>query len=73
MILCILKGILPFKMHRIILFPENLKKNPFFFIWPNDRNFELALYRIFFFFANPIEAIIIFIHINCGVVICSDL
>ena len=26
-ILCILKGILPFKMHKIILFfPENLKK-----------------------------------------------
>ena len=25
-ILCILKGILPFKMHKIIFFPENLKK-----------------------------------------------
>ena len=25
-ILCILKGILPFKMHAIIYFPENLKK-----------------------------------------------
>ena len=24
-ILCILKGILPFKMHKIICFPENLK------------------------------------------------
>ena len=24
-ILCILKGILPFKMHKIIFFPENLK------------------------------------------------
>ena len=26
-ILCILKGILPFKMHKIIFFQENLKKN----------------------------------------------
>ena len=26
-ILCILKGISPFKMHKIIFFPENLKKN----------------------------------------------
>ena len=26
LILCILKGILPFKMHKIISFPENLKK-----------------------------------------------
>ena len=26
MILCILKGILPLKMHKIIFFPENLKK-----------------------------------------------
>ena len=25
-ILCILKGISPFKMHKIIYFPENLKK-----------------------------------------------
>ena len=25
--LCILKGILPFKIHKIIFFPENLKKN----------------------------------------------
>ena len=25
-ILCILKGILPFKMHKIIFFPENQKK-----------------------------------------------
>ena len=24
---CILKGISPFKMHKIIYFPENLKKN----------------------------------------------
>ena len=24
---CILKGILPFKMHKIIFFPENMKKN----------------------------------------------
>ena len=24
-ILCILKGILPFKMHKFIFFPENLK------------------------------------------------
>ena len=24
--LCILKGILPFKMHKIIFFPDNLKK-----------------------------------------------
>ena len=49
-ILCILKGILPFKMHKIIVFPENLKKKlgftskfrkgrvtlntGIFFIWP---------------------------------------
>ena len=26
MILCTLKGILPFKMHKIIFFPENLKQ-----------------------------------------------
>ena len=26
MILYILEGMLPFKMHKIILFPENLKK-----------------------------------------------
>ena len=26
-ILCILKGMLPFKMHKIIYFPENLLKN----------------------------------------------
>ena len=26
MILCILEDILPFKMHKIIFFPENLKK-----------------------------------------------
>ena len=26
MILCILKGISPFKMHKIIYFPENMKK-----------------------------------------------
>ena len=26
-ILCILKGILPFKMHKIIFFPEHLEKN----------------------------------------------
>ena len=26
MILCILKGILPFKMQKLIFFPENLKK-----------------------------------------------
>ena len=25
-ILCILKGISPFKMHKILFFPENLKK-----------------------------------------------
>ena len=29
MILCILKGISPFKMHKIIFFPENLKKSRF--------------------------------------------
>ena len=50
MILCILKAILPFKMHKIIFFSENLKKNlgftskfrqsqvtlntGIFFIWP---------------------------------------
>ena len=28
-ILCILKDISPFKMHRIIFFPENLKKSRF--------------------------------------------
>ena len=29
LILCILKGISPFKMHKIIFFPENLKKIQF--------------------------------------------
>ena len=28
---CILKGISPFKMHKIIYFPENLKKNSRFY------------------------------------------
>ena len=28
-ILCILKGISPFKMHKMIFFPENLKKVKF--------------------------------------------
>ena len=30
MLLCILKGISPFRMHKIIFFPENLKKIPGF-------------------------------------------
>ena len=29
-IVCILKGISPFKMHKIIFFPENLKKSRFY-------------------------------------------
>ena len=30
LIVCILKGISPFKMHKIIFFPENLKKSRFY-------------------------------------------
>ena len=30
-----MKGISPFKMHKIIFFPDNLKKRRYIFIWPN--------------------------------------
>ena len=51
MILCILKGILPLKMHKIIFFPENLRKVQGF--TSKVRNSRVAL-NIHFFYLTAV-------------------
>ena len=59
-ILCILKGILPFKMHKIIFFPENLKKllgnkgSPV-----NFGGVGLPKTQVFFYLAFPTDTFIL--------------